>query len=160
MKKLSALFAVLALAIVVNAQSTNPGSVLVTPNSNVIQTPPDYLVVKESAHDFGKIPQGKPVYYYFEVTNTGTTPLKLENVQASCGCTTPEWSPEPIAPGGSQKIKVGYNSATEGYFDKHITILYNSNQTKQIRITGTVWKAPVGSAPANASVQILKQQNL
>ena len=119
----------------------------------------DALQVKETEHDFGKIPQGKPVFYYFEIANTGTTALKLDNVQASCGCTTPEWSHEPIPAGSSDKIKVGYNAAAEGVFEKYITITYNGNQTKQIKIKGTVWKAPVGSAPTNASVQILKQQN-
>jgi hypothetical protein len=84
--------------------------------------------------------------------------LKLENVQASCGCTTPEWNKEPIAAGGTDKIKVGYNAAVEGAFEKFITITYNQNQSKQIRIKGTVWKAPPGSAPANTSVQFLKQQ--
>jgi hypothetical protein len=114
--------------------------------------------VKETEHDFGQIPQGKPVYYFFEITNTGLIPLKLDNVQASCGCTTPEWNKDPIASGATDKIKVGFNAANEGPFDKFITITYNGNQTKQVRIKGTVWKAPVGSAPANASVQFLKQQ--
>jgi Protein of unknown function (DUF1573) len=118
----------------------------------------DVLFVKEDIHDFGSIPQGKPVYYYFGIVNKGTTPLKLENVQASCGCTTPEWNREPIAAGGSDKIRVGYNAAAEGNFEKFITITYNGNQTKQIRIKGSVWRAPAGSAPANASVQFLKQQ--
>ena len=76
----------------------------------------DALLLKESEHDFGMIPQGKPVTYFFGIVNTGTTPLKLDNVQASCGCTTPEWSHEPIAPGATAKIKVGYNAAGEGYF--------------------------------------------
>lgn len=120
--------------------------------------PADVLALKETAHDFGSIPQGKPVYYFFEIANTGTAPLKLDNVQASCGCTTPEWSRDPIAAGASEKIKVGFNAAAEGPFDKFITITYNGNQTKQIRIKGTVWKAPAGSAPANPSVQFLKQQ--
>jgi hypothetical protein len=122
------------------------------------QTIADPLSVKETAHDFGMIPQGKPVYYYFDIVNNGSVPLKLENVQASCGCTTPEWNKEPIAAGGTDKIKVGYNAAAEGEFTKFITITYNGTQTKQITIKGTVWKAPSGSAPSNASVQFLKQQ--
>ena|SRR5437773_12024331 len=116
------------------------------------------LRVKEVEHDFGQIPQGKPVYYFFEIENTGNTPLKLDNVQASCGCTTPEWNHDPIPAGSNDKIKVGYNAAAEGVFEKYITITYNGTQ-KQIKIKGTVWKAPVGSAPTNASIQILKQQN-
>ena len=116
------------------------------------------IELKETEHDFGKIPQGKPVYYFFEVINKTDAPLKLENVMASCGCTTPEWSRDPIAAGATDKIKVGYNAASEGSFEKFITITYNGNQTKQIKIKGIVWKAPAGSAPANASVNFLKQQ--
>ena len=75
-------------------------------------------------------------------------------------CTTPEWSREAIAPGGKTDIKVGYNAAAEGAFVKPITITYHSKQTKQLMIKGTVWKAPEGAAPANASVQFLKKQTL
>jgi hypothetical protein len=92
--------------------------------------------------------------------NTGQEPLKLDDVKASCGCTTPEWSREAIAPGATAQIRVGYNAAAENYFEKYITITYNTNQTKQLKIFGNVWKAPEGAAPANASVQFLKKQTL
>lgn len=118
----------------------------------------DLLSIKETIYDFGEIPQGKPVYHNFEIQNTGTKPLKLENVQASCGCTTPEWSKDEIAPGATSQIKVGYNAANEGGFEKFITVQYAGSTTQQIRIKGTVWRAPAGSAPANASIQFLKQQ--
>src|SRR5688500_11083002 len=128
MKRFYSLLFSLAAFTVIQAQN-------VTPVEDVLQ-------LKETSHDFGKIPQGKPVYHYFEVINTGTTPLKIDNVQTSCGCTTPEWSRDPIAPGASTSIKVGYNAAAEGNFTKSITVLYNQNQSKQIVISGTVWKAP------------------
>ena len=128
--------------------------------SNNLLPVPEVLEIKEMEHDFGKIPQNKPVYYYFEIVNKGMLPLKLDDVHASCGCTTPEWSRDAIPAGGSQKIKVGYNAASEGSFDKFITITYNGNATKQIKIRGFVWKAPVGSAPTNESIQFLKQQIL
>jgi hypothetical protein len=150
MKRITTALVFLATAWVAGAQTTQPTAT--TPVN-------DFLQLKQTEYDFGKIPQGKPVYYFFEIQNTGTTPLKLDNVQASCGCTTPEWNHDAIPAGGSDKIKVGYNAATEGPFEKFITITYNGTQ-KQIKIKGTVWKAPVGSAPANASIQILKQQNL
>ena len=120
----------------------------------------EVLKLKETEHDFGKIPQGRPVYYTFEIVNIGTVPLKLDDVHPSCGCTTPEWSREPIAPGATAQIKVGYNAAAENYFEKFISITYNTNQTKQLKIFGTVWKAPDGAAPANASIQFLKKQTL
>ncbi len=146
MKKIPTLIVLLAAFFFAGAQGSS--------------TAEDALKLKETEYDFGKIPQGKPVFHSFEIINTGTEPLKLDNVQASCGCTTPEWSQEPIAPGATANIKVGYNSAAEGHFDKAITITYNTNQTKQLKIKGTVWKAPEGSAPANASVQFLKKQTL
>jgi hypothetical protein len=118
----------------------------------------DPIELKEMEYDFGKIPQNKPVYHSFQVINKGNQPLKLDNVQASCGCTTPEWSKEDIAAGKTSIIKVGYNAASEGHFEKFITVTYNGNQTKMIKIKGEVWKAPSGAAPANSSVQFLKQQ--
>lgn len=118
------------------------------------------LQFKETEYDFSKIPQGKPVYHYFELINKGKTPIKLDNVQASCGCTTPEWTRDPIPPGGSTKIKIGFNAASEGSFEKFITVFYNNNaQNKQIKIKGFVWKAPDGPAPANTSVELLKKQS-
>jgi hypothetical protein len=116
------------------------------------------LQFKEMEWDFGSVPQGKPVYHSFEIKNTGTKPVTLNNVQASCGCTTPEWSKDAIAPGATAKIKVGFNAAAEGAFEKYISIVYNDLVQKQIKIKGNVWRAPAGAAPANASVSFLKQQ--
>ena len=118
--------------------------------------PAEVLQLKETAYNFGKIQQGRPVTHNFEIVNTGKEPLMLDNVQASCGCTTPEWSKEAIQPGASTTIKVGYNAAAEGDFNKTITIHYNSVQVKTMTISGSVFKAPTTSAPANASVSILK----
>lgn len=117
----------------------------------------EVLVVNEDVHNFGKIPQGKPVHTNFEVKNTGTTPLKISNVQASCGCTTPEWDKEnAIAPGATSTIKVGYNAQSEGPFTKAITITYNEATTKVITIKGEVWKTPASSAPENKGINELK----
>lgn len=121
----------------------------------------DPLQANKMEHDFGQIAQGKPVYTSFEFKNTSTSPIKLEDVRAACGCTTPEWSRDPIAPGASTTIKVGFNAATEGPFNKPVTITYNNGQLgKTLLIKGTVWKAPEGAAPANASVQFLRKQTL
>ena len=144
MKRITALYVLMTAFFAAGAQNQS--------------VPEDVLLIKNTEHDFGKIPQGKPVYYTFDIVNTGKTELKLDNVQASCGCTTPEWSKDPIAPGATAKIKVGYNAAAENYFEKFITITYNSTQSKQLKIKGTVWKAPEGPAPANASIDLLKKQ--
>ena len=115
------------------------------------------LALNEEVYDFGKIPQGKPVTHIFEVTNTGKSDMTISNVQASCGCTTPEWEQnKPIPPGGKSKITVGYNAAAEGVFNKLVTITYGDNQNKQITIKGEVWKTPASSAPVNSGLDDLK----
>ena len=144
MKKLFTLLPAIAVAFILNAQTSSAQEV---------------LSVKETEFNFGTIPQGKPVYHFFEVTNTGKDPMVISNVQTSCGCTTPEWSKEPIAAGATAKVRVGYNAAGEGHFEKFITIMYNQNLSKQVKIMGTVWKAPAGSAPENSSITLLKQKN-
>ncbi len=120
---------------------------------------PDVIQLKETSYNFGRIAQGKPVTHIFEVVNTGAEPLLIENVQASCGCTTPEWNKEAIPAGGSSKITVGYNAAAEGEFEKTISIFYKNGKMKTILIKGHVWKTPDQSAPANNSLTLIKNLN-
>jgi hypothetical protein len=138
-KQLVALLALFMFTgIAVNAQTTdNKGNT---------------LWLSEGTHDFGKIAQGKPVFTYFEIKSTTNDSLKLELVQAGCGCTTPEFKAGTYAPGEVVKIKVGYNAANAGNFTKPVTITYNGGQQKVINITGTVVETPAAPAPANANL--------
>lgn len=131
---------------------------LVALKAQVATQAADALEIKQAEFDFGKIPQGKPVFHYFDIVNTSDKAFKLDNVQASCGCTTPEWNKDEIPAGATSRIKVGYNAASGGTFEKYITVTYNGNATKQIKIKGEVWQAPAGPAPVNNSIQFLKQQ--
>jgi hypothetical protein len=150
MKKLITLFCATFLAATVNAQQANAVAAVTT-------APVEILFLKEAEFDFGKIPQGKPVTHVFEITNAGKDSLKIINVQASCGCTTPEWdNNKAIAPGKSTNITVGYNAAAEGPFTKPVTITYNGTATKQLFIKGEVWKTPAASAPENKGLEDLK----
>ena len=117
------------------------------------------LTLRETSFDFGKIQQNRPVTHAFEVINEGPEALVIEDVKASCGCTTPTWQKEPVGPHSTTKINVGYNAALEGSFEKTITILYNSGQTKMLTIKGNVYRSPATSAPLNASIELLKQIN-
>lgn len=94
---------------------------------------------ESAVHDFGKIKQGVPVTHEFTFTNTGSTPLVITNVQASCGCTTPAWSKDPIPPGGKGFIKATFNAASMGGFNKTVTVMANvENGFKQLSIKGEV----------------------
>ena len=119
----------------------------------------EILDLKETEYNFGQIPQGKPVTHLFDVTDNGTDSLKITNVQASCGCTTPQWDRDKVvAPGGKTIITVGYNAANEGVFSKTITVTYNGDKIKLITIKGEVWKTPSNSAPENKGLDNLKNQ--
>lgn len=101
----------------------------------------------ETTHDFGKIPQGKPVTVEFKFTNAGKVPLVLSTVSASCGCTTPEWTKDPVAPGKTGTIKATYNAAGVGAFNKSVTVNANvEGGATYLYIKGEVQ----GTAPAEA----------
>ena len=144
-----------------SAATKNKDSRKASPNAPLVTEstiPEEGLSFKEDVYDFGKIPQGKPVTHTFVFTNKGKVPLSLNNVNASCGCTTPVWDREIIKPGDSGKIIVGYNSAAEGPFDRSVSIVYNGSLTKEIHVKGTVWKTPGSPAPENNLIKALNQQ--
>jgi len=161
MKKIVALFTISMLALGVTAQNTlvasNTKTSVRETSKPVVIAADENLFLKETEFNFGKIPQGKLVTHNFEVANSGKDSLRIVNVQASCGCTTPEWDRQKVqASGEKTTIKVGYNAASEGPFNKTITITYNGTQTKQMIIKGEVWKTPVASAPENSALESLK----
>ena len=143
MKKLFFVFAFLFVATFANAQGV--------------------IKFKNESHDFGKIEEGVQATHTFEFTNTGTAPVVISNAQASCGCTTPDWTKEPIMPGKTGKVTAAFNSqGRPGNFSKTVTVISNS-ETPQIvlSIKGEVNKkgeekaaesaAPV--APATAATK-------
>ncbi len=99
------------------------------------------IQVAETEYDFGEIMEADgPVSHTFTVKNVGNTPLVITRVNASCGCTKPEYSSEPIAAGASSTIKVTYNPAGRpGQFVKTIAIYSNGmDGALTVRIKGVV----------------------
>ncbi len=121
----------------------------VAPQKPVDKNIPTISFDKET-HDFGNIPQGVPASYTFIVTNTGKTPLIITNAAASCGCTTPEWTKEPIKPGAKGFIKATYNAATPGPFMKTVTVTSNaSRDVVTLTLKGDVKPGAVAPAQSN-----------
>ncbi|MDB5251779.1 MAG: hypothetical protein JWP27_948 [Flaviaesturariibacter sp.] len=109
----------------------------------------DAVKVNTEKYDFGKIKQGVPVSTYFEITNTTSKPLVIAGATGSCGCTTPEVPKEPIAPGATTKLKVNYNAAAMGVFNKTVTINFAGiSQPKIVAITGETLEATAYDAYA------------
>ena len=99
------------------------------------------ITFAKMAHDFGTFKENAGVQSTeFAFTNEGKVPLVLNNVQASCGCTTPEWTREPVAPGQKGMIKVSYDPRNRpGTFNKTVTVQSNAeNAVVVLSISGTV----------------------
>lgn len=115
-------------------------SLVVAFNSAMAQGTPKIVFEKQS-HDFGSFKESDGVQKTtFTFTNKGESPLVLSNVRASCGCTTPKWTREPVAPGESGSIDVSYNPKNRpGSFNKSVTVSSNAeNRTVVLRINGQV----------------------
>ncbi len=109
------------------------------------EEPKPDIVFENISHDFGNIKEGTMATFEFVFTNTGKAPLVISNVQPSCGCTTPEWSREPIAPGAKGKVKAIYNTyGRPGNFQKYVTVKSNAaNGSIDLTIKGVVLTTPI-----------------
>jgi len=81
----------------------------------------------DTAHDFGWMGAGEIVEHEFTFKNVGNGPLIIAGATSSCGCTIPEFSREPIPPGGNGSLKVTFSSAgKQGHIVKGISVTSNS----------------------------------
>lgn len=123
MKKLIALFSMMAcFAMAANAEAE--------------------IKFDKLTHNFGTFKESDAIQKYtFTFTNVGDQPLILNQVMASCGCTTPKYTKAPIAPGQKGEISVTYNSKNSwpGHFKKSITVRSNGKvQMTRLYIEGTM----------------------
>lgn len=102
------------------------------------------ITCEKTVHNFGEINEtdGK-VSHTFVVKNEGTAPLVISNVTASCGCTTPEWTKEPIPAGKTGEVKVTFDPTNRpGTFMKTIRLYGNGMKNGfLLSIRGKVLKA-------------------
>jgi hypothetical protein len=90
------------------------------------------LVFTDTLHDFGSVKEGEMVSYDFEYTNIGKSAVVITEARASCGCTVPEYTQEPIQPGKKGTMKVTFNSEGKpGPNYKNVTIKSNANPGEQ-----------------------------
>lgn len=91
--------------------------------------------------NYGTIEQHSDGVRFFTATNTGDTPVVIDKVVGSCGCTVASTPTKPIFPGKSEVIKVKYATNRLGKFSKTVTVFSNAKESKKVlRIKGTVLK--------------------
>lgn len=161
MKRIILTIAASAFAVIVNAQDkaapvgkqiqTSPATVSAANQDNPNASEFKFEVEE---YNFGSIKQGESVSYEFSFTNVGKDPLIISEAHASCGCTVPLWSKEPIKKGEKGTIKATFNSTGKvGMQDKTITITSNAKGgQKVLHIKGNI-EAPSGAAPTGMPVQ-------
>ena len=107
---------------------------------------------EETEFDFGTIDQGTNVEHVFKFTNTGKAPLVIVDAKSSCGCTVPQYTKEPIAPGDAGELLVKFNGSGKNQVSKTVTITANTEKgTEQLKIKAFV-NAPEGVTPAGSKV--------
>lgn len=88
---------------------------------------------EKTEHDFGKILQGEQVTYTFKFKNVGNAPLIITDIEKTCGCTSPEFTKEPLKPGESGKITITYDSkGHKGFQNKRLIVKANTNPSETI----------------------------
>ena len=84
--------------------------------------------------------QGEQVSYTFKFKNVGNAPLIVSNIEKTCGCTSPDFSKEPIKPGGEGRITITYDSeGHKGFQNKRLIVKTNANPSEtMLRIKAQV----------------------
>jgi hypothetical protein len=96
------------------------------------------LKFEKTEHDFGNVPEGPQATTSFKVKNISKEPITIDHVQASCGCTVPNWTKEPILPGKTGTIDAVYNtSGRPGVIHKTLDVR-TSKGNKTLTIKGNV----------------------
>jgi hypothetical protein len=100
----------------------------------------------QTTHDFGNIVQGTPVEHKFTFTNTGNAPLVIVDAKSSCGCTVPEFTKEPVAPGATGELLVKFNGSGKNQVSKAVTITANTAAGKETLTIKAFVEAKDGAA--------------
>jgi len=98
-------------------------------SSPTVDEPKD-IEWKKTSHDFGEIVQGTKAKYTFTFINKGAVPIVINNASASCGCTVPNFSKEPVPAGAQGSVTVIFDSSGKnGNFSKNVTVTTNLGQS-------------------------------
>jgi len=109
-------------------------------NASLIESTPIVTVLGNETIDFGTIIEGETIDLEFRIKNTGSGSLIITNAKASCGCTKLDFPKEIIEEGGTDVVKVTFDSKGKlGEQTKTITLVTNATPSeKNLTITGEV----------------------
>jgi len=126
-----------------NQKKENENSDVQTSNNGEgTETKLTKIEFEKDNHDFGIIKEGEKVTHVFKFKNVGTEPLVIKNVKPACGCTTPDWTKDPVPPGGEGKIEVSFDSqGRTGIQNKSVEVFANTDpEVHTLKFRGEVKK--------------------
>jgi hypothetical protein len=127
------LFAIVCLSFVQLGAQTKPASSTTQVQKDINKV----LKFTNDNYNMGNIPYGKPTEFVVTIENISAAPVTLNNVQVSCGCTTPKFQANAvIAPGQKTTVTLGFNGASIGNFTKSATIFLSDNLIKTVNFSG------------------------
>lgn len=124
------------------SQSVDPA--IITDNRSAVNpgatNPEPQFEFNTTEWNFGTITEGMRPTFVFKYKNVGNSDLIISGCEASCGCTTPEWTKEPVPPGGTGEIHVAFNSSGKhGSQHKTVTVTANTNPPRtELKVTGEI----------------------
>jgi hypothetical protein len=75
------------------------------------------------------------VVCYFDYENTGSSELVINSVEASCGCTTPDWSSEPLQPGERKSLQIIFDATGRSGMQRKVVTVTSNASNGEVRIT-------------------------
>lgn len=109
----------------------------ITSTSNIQKDITKVLKFTNDNYNMGNIPFGKPTEFNVTIENISNASITLNNVQVSCGCTTPKFQANTvIAPGQKTMVTLGFNGSSMGNFTKNATIFFSDNLVKTVNFYG------------------------
>lgn len=108
---------------------------------------------ENTEHDFGTIKAGEKVEYTYKFANDGTADLLITDAKASCGCTVPDYTKTPVAPGKTGEVHVVFDSAGKsGEVSKTVTLTLNTEKGNEtVSFKANIENAGIGAVAAPAA---------
>lgn len=98
------------------------------------------LLMEQQVKRVGKLKEGEPVEFVFDIRNNSAAPLRILSVKADCGCTTAVAPEEAIAPGSTIKLAVQFSGrAPQGEFRRTVRLLTDGEPAEiELILSGTI----------------------
>ena len=93
------------------------------------------ISIEKPEHDLGTVMQGETVGYNFAFTNTGEGSLLILDASASCGCTVPRFSKEPVPPGGNGTVEVMFDTSGRIGKQRKTVTLQTNGKVRVVQLT-------------------------